>query len=75
MQEEYNYVFENQTWNLVSLPLDRKLVRCRWVYMTKKEVVRHVRRNKARLVSKGFQKIHEIYYDETFAPVENMDSI
>ena len=27
------------------------------------------------LVSKGFQQVHGIDYDETFAPVANMDSI
>jgi hypothetical protein len=38
MQEEYNSLLENQTWDLVLLPSDRKLVRCRWVYRTKREV-------------------------------------
>jgi hypothetical protein len=35
MQEEYKSLLENQTWDLVPLPLGRKLVRCRWVYRTK----------------------------------------
>jgi hypothetical protein len=34
-----------------------------------------VSRHKARLVAKGFQQIHEINYDETFAPVAKLDSI
>jgi hypothetical protein len=32
-------------------------------------------KSKGILVSKGFQCIHEIDYDETCYPVENMDSI
>jgi hypothetical protein len=34
-----------------------------------------VRRYKERLVAKGFQQVHGINYDETFAPVAKMDSI
>jgi hypothetical protein len=75
MQEEYNSLLENETWDLVPLPLGRKLVRCRWVYRTKSAANGHVSRYKAMLVSKGFQQVHSIENDETFAPVENMDSI
>jgi hypothetical protein len=35
MHEEYNSLIENQTWDLVPLPSGRKIVICRWVYMTK----------------------------------------
>jgi hypothetical protein len=75
MQEEYNSLLENQTWDLVPLPSGRKLVRCKWVYRTKSVADGHVSRYKAMLVSKGFQQVHGIDYDETFSPVVNMDSI
>jgi hypothetical protein len=55
MQEEYNSLLENQTWDLVSLPLGRKLVRYRWFYRTKSIADGQVSRYKVRLVSKGFQ--------------------
>jgi hypothetical protein len=34
-----------------------------------------VRKYKEKLVEKGFQEIHGIYYDETFSPIEKMESI
>lgn len=75
MDEEYNSLIENQTWDLVPLPSNRKLVRCKWVYRTKKASNGQVSRYKARLVAKGFQQVHGVDYDETFAPVAKMDSI
>jgi hypothetical protein len=60
---------------LVPLPSYRKLVRCKWVYRTKKATDGQVSRYKERLVAKGFQQVHMIDYDETFAPVAKMDSI
>ena len=36
MDEEYNSLIENQTWDLVLLPSIHKIVRCKWVYQTKK---------------------------------------
>ena len=57
------------------LPARRKLVRCRWVYRTKSATNGHVSRYKAKLVAKGFQQVHGIDYDETFAPVAKMDFI
>ena len=75
MEEEYNSLLENQTWDLVPLPSGRKLVRCKWVYRTKSAADGKITRRKARLVAKGFQQVHGIDYDETFAPVAKMDSI
>jgi hypothetical protein len=75
MQEEHNSLLENQTWDLVPLPSGRKFFRCKWVYRTKSAVDGQISRYKARIVAKGFQQVHGIDYDETFAPVAKMDSI
>ena len=32
MDEEFNSLRKNETWELVSLPAGRKLVQCKWVY-------------------------------------------
>jgi hypothetical protein len=72
---EYNSLLENQTRDLVPLPSGRKLVRCRWVYKTKSTADEQVSRYKAKLVAKSFQQVHDIDYDETFAPIAKMDSI
>jgi hypothetical protein len=75
MQEEENSLLKKQTWDLVPLHSGRKLVRCRWVYRTKSAADGHISEYKSSLVAKGFQQVHGIEYDDTFAPVENMDSI
>eukprot|EP00253_Pinus_taeda_P022653 PITA_22653 len=75
MEEEYNSLLKNQTWDLVPLPSGRKLVRCKWVYRTKSVADGHITRWKARLAAKGFQQVHGIDYDKTFAPVAKMDFV
>jgi hypothetical protein len=75
MQEEYNSLLENQTLDLLPFPSRKKLVICRWVYRTKSTADGQISRYKARLVSKGFQQVHGIDYDDTFAPIAKKDSI
>jgi hypothetical protein len=36
MQEEYKSLLKNDTWDLVPIPLGKKISRCRWVYKTKR---------------------------------------
>ena len=35
MDEEFNSLWKNATWELVSLPPGRKLVQCKWVFQKK----------------------------------------
>jgi hypothetical protein len=75
MQEEYDSLLENQTWDLVPLPPGRKLAKCQWVYRTKRETNGQVSKYKEILVTKGFQQIDGIDYDDTFVHIAKMDSI
>eukprot|EP00253_Pinus_taeda_P013989 PITA_13989 len=75
MNEEYHSLLANDTWDLVPLPKERKLVRCKWVYRTKYGPDGKVDKHKARLVAKGFSQIEGIDYTETFSPVAKMNSI
>jgi hypothetical protein len=75
MNEEYHYLMENNTWDLVPLPKGRKLVICKWVYKNKYTSHGRVERHKARLVSKGFSQAKGIDYNETFSPVSKMNHI
>ena len=69
-EEEYKSLVEMGTWKLVSLPCDRRPIKCRWRYVIKADG-----RFNARLVAKGFSQVQGIDYKETFSPVSRYKSI
>ena len=75
MEEEYNSLMENNTWDLVLLPKGRKMVRCKWIYQTKFVVDGSIDKHNAKLVAKGFSQVLGIDYTKTFALVTKMNSI
>ena len=75
MKEEFILLHKNNTWELVDLPPQRKLVQCKWVFKTNFSADGSPLKYKTRLVSKGYSQVHGIDYNETFAPVAKMDSI
>ncbi|KAH9320396.1 hypothetical protein KI387_044496, partial [Taxus chinensis] len=66
---------QNHTWDLVSLPKRRKMVRCKWVYQIKYAVDGSIDKYKALLVAKGFSQVEGIDYSDNFSPVSKMDFV
>ena len=75
MDEEFNSLRKNATWELVSLPPGRKLLQFKWVYSKKVVAKGSTCKYKTRLVAKLFSQFQGVDYHETFAPMEKMDSI
>ena len=75
MDEEFNSLWKNATWELVPLPPGRKLVQCKWVFC--KNVYDDGKNCKYNsiLVAKGFSRVQGVDYHETCASVAKMDSI
>ena len=65
----------NDTLDFVPLPIVRKLVLCKWVYITKYALDVNVETHKAYLVSKGFSQVEGIDYNETFFFVSKMNFV
>ncbi|MCP3664820.1 MAG: DDE-type integrase/transposase/recombinase [Gammaproteobacteria bacterium] len=74
-QIEYNSLLKHETWDLCSLPADKNVVACRWVFKVKRDEHGAVERFKARLVAKGFSQKYGEDYLEIFAPVTRQDSV
>ncbi|UYV76700.1 hypothetical protein LAZ67_14001823 [Cordylochernes scorpioides] len=69
MEEEFDSLIENKTWELVDPPKNRNIIGTKWVFKTKCNSDGSVERHKARLVAKGYSQQYGIDYEETFAPV------
>ena len=52
--EEMNALTNNGTWDLVRLPIGKKVIGCRWMFIMKVNPDGSIARLKARFVAKGY---------------------
>ncbi len=74
MDEEMATLDVNVTWELVTLPKDKKSIGCKWVYKIKHNADGFVNRYKTRLVAKGYAQTYGIDYEETYSLVTKSQS-
>lgn len=75
IQEEYNSMLVNKTWELSVLPRGRKALNTKWVLKKKYGQHGEVERFKARLVVKGCSQREGLDFNETFSPVIRYETV
>jgi hypothetical protein len=75
MTKELDALSKNRTWDLVDLPPDKSMVRCKWVFKIKTWSDGSIEQYKARLVAKGFTQEYGIDYEETIALVARLSTV
>ena len=75
IDDEYQSLLENDTWEEVTLPPGQNLVGSKFVFKVKENSDGSINRYKARLVARGFSQKFGVDFEDTFAPVVKFPSI
>ncbi|KAL0364081.1 UNVERIFIED_CONTAM: Retrovirus-related Pol polyprotein from transposon RE2 [Sesamum angustifolium] len=69
MNLELQALEQNGTWELTSLPPDKRTIGSRWVFKLKLNPDGSIDRYKARLMAKSYNQIESVDYFDSFSPV------
>jgi hypothetical protein len=75
MEDDYETLMSNGTWELVSRPRHSNVVIDKWIFTHKLRVDGSFDRYKARWVLRGFTQHPGVDYDETFNPVVKLATV
>jgi hypothetical protein len=75
MQSEMDAVEKNFTWELADLPRGHNAITLKWVFKLKRDEAGAIVKHKARLVARGFVQREGNDFDDTFAPMAQMESV
>ena len=75
IRDEVKSLIKNHTWDYAPRPRGRQVVSNKFVFKHKKNEIGQIVRLKARLVVRGFSRIHSVDYLDTYAPVVKLTSI
>jgi len=77
VRKELHSLHSNDTWDYIKpedIPVGVKPISSKWVFKTKQLPGGGIQ-YKARLVMRGYEQIHGVDFDETFAPVAKLSSV
>nr|GEX43951.1 Gag-Pol polyprotein [Tanacetum cinerariifolium] len=75
MQEEILRFERLGVWELVNRPLCKNVINMKWLWKNKRDEENTIICNKSRLVSKGYGQKEEIDFEESFAPVAQLEAV